>query len=46
MILALLGTGETASLILCPVLGPLVQEGSGYIGHGSVKDRYDGLLGH
>lgn len=43
MILSLLGTGETASCILCPVLDPLVREGSGYIGDGSVKDYCGGL---
>ena len=46
IILSLLGTGETASLVLCPVLGPLVQEGGGYFGDGSVKDYCHGLLGH
>lgn len=46
MNLSLIGTGETAPLILCPVLGPLLQDGGGYIGDGSVKDCYDGLLGH
>lgn len=43
MILSLLGTGETASCILCPVLDPLVREGSGYTGDGSVKDCCGGL---
>lgn len=43
---SLRGTGETASLILCPVLGPRVKEGDGDIGGGSVKHCCDGLSGH
>lgn len=46
MILSLIGTGETASLILCAVLGPLVQEAGGYTEDSLVKDYYYGLLGH
>lgn len=45
MTLSLLVTAETTSLILCPELGPLVQEGGWYTADGSVKDCYNGLLG-
>lgn len=45
MTLSLLVTAETTSLILCPELGPLVQEGGWYTADGSVKDFYNGLLG-
>lgn len=46
VMICLYGIVETVSLILCPVLGPLVQEIGGHIGHGSMDDCQDGLLWH